>query len=383
MHRIFILFISLCVFASVLFPAPPAWTGEQDMGAAPPRPGVFPLAPIHGGNCSVDNPYWKSITSKDPWAALLRFVEMSRPFGARPATPGQDRELARAVEDQKEGDYTRAWPVLERFADRGNAEAQYRTALLYRFGLGVRANATLAMRAFKAAADQGHWQAMGQLGVMFWKGENGTRDRKRAACLIRTAADHGEADFERTASDMLRYFPQLPEDRTVSTCYLVRSAFHGDPWGMYGLGELLESKARTRKELEEAVAWYWRAAETGLSPAALRIASFYEDGLGLPRNETLARAWHQVAMDNLSPQSMLSLAIKYLRGQGGNRDPYRAAVLCHVLASMKLRWGDGLLQEAEAGLTPDQREQARAEAKEWRPPLPGYSEWKYIVFERE
>ena len=46
--------------------------------------------------------------------------------------------------------FTRALPLLSPFAERGNAQAQYRLAIMYQNGLGVVRNELLALKWMRA-----------------------------------------------------------------------------------------------------------------------------------------------------------------------------------------------------------------------------------------
>ena len=67
-------------------------------------------------------------------------------------------------------DYARAATLLQSAADRGDAEAQYQLASLYRSGRGVPKDHGKASRWLREAAGQGHVKAQYNLGVMY---ENG------------------------------------------------------------------------------------------------------------------------------------------------------------------------------------------------------------------
>lgn len=91
------------------------------------------------------------------------------------------------------GDYNAAATALRPVADRGNAEAQYRYAMLFAEGRGVRPSDALAASWLRRAADQGHAEACYQLGRMYLDGRGVPLDGHEARSWLRKAAGAGHA----------------------------------------------------------------------------------------------------------------------------------------------------------------------------------------------
>ncbi len=67
--------------------------------------------------------------------------------------------------------FSRALQPLSSLAEEGNADAQYRMAIMYQYGLGVVRNEAMAEKWMRAAADQGHALAQHGMGFMYLEGD--------------------------------------------------------------------------------------------------------------------------------------------------------------------------------------------------------------------
>ena len=70
--------------------------------------------------------------------------------------------------------------AVRKLADAGNADAQWRMAVRYHMGDGVRPDDTQAVRWFLRAAEQGHVGAQAMLGAYYWAGRGVPQDLSRA-----------------------------------------------------------------------------------------------------------------------------------------------------------------------------------------------------------
>ena len=79
---------------------------------------------------------------------------------------------------------------------------------------------------------------------------------------------------------------------------------------------------------EESAKWYRKATEQGDASSQYSIGSYYEDGIGVPKNYVIAFAWYSLALVNgveLATQSRKTLAKKMTDKQlvEGNRLPLK------------------------------------------------------------
>ena len=104
-----------------------------------------------------------------------------------------DMNLASGVAAFEAKEFRRAFQLLAPLAARGEADAQFRVAVMSRNGLGGVANEALAFSSMRDAAGQGHGLAQHGLGVMYLYGECVEKDEAEAARWFRRAADQGLA----------------------------------------------------------------------------------------------------------------------------------------------------------------------------------------------
>lgn len=98
-------------------------------------------------------------------------------------------EQARAAFDKE--DYAAAYQLYKPSAEQGSAEAQYRLALMHKFGWGAERDHGIAARWFLAAAEQSHPEAQAELALYYKDGRGVARDQKLAATWFLKASQQG------------------------------------------------------------------------------------------------------------------------------------------------------------------------------------------------
>lgn len=155
-------------------------------------------------------------------------------FGLWPASAGAD--FAAGVSAYDRGDYRAAYDAWLPLAMKGDPAAQRNIGLLFRKGLGVERNPTLAAQWFRAAADLGLSTAQANLGMLYLKGEGVARDYRAAARWLQAAALQGNAIAQ------------------------------------YNLGLIHEQGLGVEVSEAKALGWYNLAAKTGYQPALDRLS---------------------------------------------------------------------------------------------------------------
>jgi uncharacterized protein len=107
---------------------------------------------------------------------------------ARDAKPGQDQRIDSAAIDFEKGDHQSAWFRFWTLAQEGHAAAQFNLGQLYRLGLGVPVEFTMARYWYAEAAAQGHGYAQYNLGMMYEMGHGTRSDAIEAQAWYRRAA---------------------------------------------------------------------------------------------------------------------------------------------------------------------------------------------------
>ena len=122
------------------------------------------------------------------------------PSGARMSDI--DMDLASGIAAFEAKEFANAKQLLYPLAEQGNAEAQYRLAIMAQVGLGMVKNCASAVKWMRAAAGQGFGLAQHGLGFMYLQGECTKTDPAEAAKWFRLAADQGLSGSQATLAMM-------------------------------------------------------------------------------------------------------------------------------------------------------------------------------------
>ena len=123
---------------------------------------------------------------------------------------------------------------IRRFAERGDAEAQFNLGVMYAKGEGVPRDDTEAARWFRLAAEQGDATSQFNLGIMYSDGRGVLKDSVLAHMWYNIAAANGN-EMAREARDNLegdsgffRSEPDLTRDEICRATELARTCMASD-----------------------------------------------------------------------------------------------------------------------------------------------------------
>ena len=88
-------------------------------------------------------------------------------------------------------DYAKALELFEKAAQQGHFKAQYNLGVMYRYGQGIPPNLIIAFRYYEKAAQQGYDKAQTSLGTMYCKGEGIHKNLILAKQWLEKAAQQG------------------------------------------------------------------------------------------------------------------------------------------------------------------------------------------------
>jgi hypothetical protein len=154
-------------------------------------------------------------------------------------------------------DYASAAYWYQQASDRGEAQAAYELALIYRDGLGMPVNQPAALNLFRKAAEAGYVPAMATLSFAYAESKT-------------------------------------PVSQERATYWATKAAQAGDPRGWfilgfeYNRGWLGGEPAFAYRAAMDA---YKKAADGGVCLAMRNIGALYLNGDGVPQNAALAREW--------------------------------------------------------------------------------------------
>src|SRR5215831_18058100 len=118
------------------------------------------------------------------------------------ATGGESATMNMVDHAVRTGDFNRAATLLQKAAESGNAEAQYRLASLYRAGRGVPQDEPLAFKWMKAAAERNHVNAQFNLATMYLAGRGVAPDISQAKVWLQKAASRGHDEATKLLAEV-------------------------------------------------------------------------------------------------------------------------------------------------------------------------------------
>lgn len=233
-------------------------------------------------------------------------------------------------------DMARAASLYEQAAGLGHMDAAVSLGVLYQNGTGVTQDYTRARALYEPAAAAGHSRAQNNLGLLYTRGSGVAQDYDKAAALFQAAAHSGlstamtnlsvmyengfglpqsdelAADWARraTAEEQTAFLADprlngitLPAD-PAAVHSLRDGAQAGDPFSAYLLALVLLNPSGPAPDLTGAAGFMAQAARAGIHLAQANLAVMYFEGIGLPQDYVLARAWAGLASLGGDPRSL-------------------------------------------------------------------------------
>lgn len=97
---------------------------------------------------------------------------------------------------------------------------------------------------------------------------------------------------------------------------------------------------RSNSKYHEAVSWYVKGYNLGHSKSALALGEIYQDGYGVPKNESKALEYYEKAAYLLNGEAMVALGTAYSNGDLGLTQDWEKAVYWYKCAVRRggARW---------------------------------------------
>jgi len=146
-------------------------------------------------------------------------------------------------------------------AEKGDAQALYEMATMYRSGAGVSKNYNKAVKSFIQSAKQGHTQSQYVLGTLYDKGEGVPQSYARAAEWYEIAAhigNHMEAQY--ALANFYFNGRGVPHDYLMAIKWYRKAAGKGHPTAQYLLGTFYAEGWGVERDFLEAYIWFSLAA---------------------------------------------------------------------------------------------------------------------------
>ncbi len=184
---------------------------------------------------------------------------------------------------------------------------------------------------------------------------------------VKTQADAGLASAQFELGLMFENAIGVAKNMQQAAAWYGRAAQQGHAQAQTNLGVLYARGVGVPRNDPYAVAWFRKAAEQGLAKAQYDLAYMYANGLGTPKDDQLANDWYRKAAAQGVVRAQYNLGEIYSRGVGVPQDDQQA-YFWWLLASAQ---GSAQAVEkrnlVEMKLPLEQRLSAQAQARNWIP----------------
>lgn len=233
--------------------------------------------------------------------------------------------------------------LLQSAAGSGNASAQYKLAMAYARGDGVPQDADQAFAWCKKAAEQGNADAEAELGMMYRIGAGVDEDRHQAVLWYLAASRQGNANAMFDLGAAYYNGDGVPIDDSLSYAWFVLAKERGNL-------EASSAVARAESEL----------TKVQLVGGYKQIARLCDDGEYIPVNKAEAASWWLRAAQKGDREAEITVADRFLSGQGVSTDYSQALYWCNQAANHGSAEGDpsgdycvGYIYQHGLGVPPD------------------------------
>jgi TPR repeat protein len=138
----------------------------------------------------------------------------------------------------------------------------------------------------------------------------------------------------------------------------------GDAKAAYDLGEHYADGAGVKRDFQQAMSWFAKAAGKGQASAQWKLGLGYLKGIGVPQDDAKAAAWFLRAANQAHIGAQIALSELYFDGRGMPQDYIRAYTWA-TIAAQTTSGGNEYLKAMAAQMTPDQVDDAKHRVRAW------------------
>ena len=151
----------------------------------------------------------------------------------------------------------------------------------------------------RTAAEGGDAQAQFRLGLLYKFGDNGLpKDEKQAMLWNRKAAEQGQPEAQVSFAFALAHGDGVEKNEAEAVSWYRKAALQGNAVGQNYLAGMLVTGSGVTQNLEEGATWYRKSAEQGFVGSELILGLMLEEGRGVKKDLTEAAAWYRKAADD-------------------------------------------------------------------------------------
>ena len=192
-------------------------------------------------------------------------------------------------------DFAKAVEWYRKAAEQGYAAGQFTLGAMYQYGLGVKQDYKKAVELYRKAAEQGNDAGQNNLGYMYWQGLGVKQDYKKAVELFRKAAEQGNDAGQNNLGYMYMKGLGVKQDYKKAVELFRKAAEQGYALGQNSLGYMYMKGLGVKQDYKKAVELIQKAAEQGNTTGQYNLGYMYEKGLGVKQSRAKAIKWYRKA----------------------------------------------------------------------------------------
>ncbi|MGE8557702.1 MAG: sel1 repeat family protein [Acinetobacter sp.] len=148
---------------------------------------------------------------------------------------------------------------------------------------------------------------------------------------------------------------------------LIKSAKAGQAAAQFYLATKYQQGKDIQKDEQQAFSWYKAAADQGLTAAQLNVGRMLADGIGTKKDETLARKYFEKAASHGDNRASFNLAMmeEQKKNYIGAYQWYELSTRDGMLDNKVITLSEGKKMALAANLTQEQIRMARDRADKW------------------
>ena len=187
------------------------------------------------------------------------------------------------VDHHNEKSFYRDLRFLEKSAEAGNADSQYKAALLYRGGVRP-SSPKNAMKWMEIYASKGNASVQYNLGMAYYLGEIVSPDIKKSTFWFELSAYQNNLESIKLLDSI--YAEDYP-DQQRRFYWVNRGASLGDAYLQCTLGDMYASGDGVNRDNKKVLYWYNKSADQNVQDSAyayVALGKLYREGIIAPKN---------------------------------------------------------------------------------------------------
>ncbi len=186
-----------------------------------------------------------------------------------------------------------------------------------------------ALKYFKPLAEQGHIEAQGYLGLMYYNGSGVKRDKRKSIKWLTLAGEKGDLEAQTTLANHY----SVRGDYTKEAKWLTLSATQGHARAQHRIASLFYHGKGVSQDYKEAAKWYALAAAQNHPPSQISLSYMYNNGKkSVPQSLVKSYMWAHLAISSGYKNKLITEFRRGLSNRMTRRQLERARELaadCH------------------------------------------------------